>query len=128
MGYYTNYNLTVTKIDKVFEEKVDISAEQQLIISKKLIEISDWFEADDLENVLKWDNDNPLYGLIYYDEMKWYDHYKDMIELSKIFPELYFELEGRGEERDDIWCEYFHNGEGSHSEARIVFDEPQFWK
>ena len=128
MGYYTNYNLTVTKIDKVFEEKVDISAEQQLIISKKLIEISDWFEADDLENILKWNNDNPLYGLIYYDEMKWYDHYKDMIELSKIFPELYFELEGHGEEPDDIWREYFHNGERYHSEARIVFDEPQFWK
>ena len=45
------------------------------------------------------------------DSLKWYDHESDMCELSAMFPDLYFTLEGDGEEFDDFWRKLFHNGD-----------------
>lgn len=41
---------------------------------------------------------------------KWYDHESDMIELSKVFPEVRFRLDGRGEGDNDLWVEWYHDG------------------
>ena len=122
MGYYTSYNLTVKKREGLLF--ADIERETELEIAKKLCEISDWFYADFNETIEK--SDYPLYELISYDTINWYGHYDEMVILSKEFPSLYFELEGFGEERDDMWREYFHNGEGMHSDAKIIFDTPDW--
>ena len=59
-----------------------------------------------------------------YDECKWYDHTYDMMKISKMFPEVTFCLSGDGEERDDMWREYFHNGEVEECHAQIIFPSP----
>lgn len=103
----------------------EIERETELEIAKKLCEISEWFYPDDFNETVE-KSDYPLAELIGFDITKWYDHYDEMRALSKYFPSLYFELEGFGEERDDIWREYFHNGEGMHSDAEIIFDAPDW--
>lgn len=59
-----------------------------------------------------------------YEEAKWYDHETDMRELSRKFPNMTFCLEGDGEDRDDMWCEYYHNGDMEYCAAQIVYEEP----
>lgn len=44
------------------------------------------------------------------EEVKWYDHDKDIIALSKQFKDVLFTLSGEGEEAEDIWKKYFQNG------------------
>ena len=125
MGYYTSFYLTVTdpKSSSIYKE---IGRETELAIAKKLCEFSNWFEPSDVdENVEK--SEYPLFELISSDMNKWYDHYDEMIILSKEFPSLYFELDGQGEDHDDLWKEYFHNGEGMHSDAQITFDVPDWY-
>ena len=118
--------MTVTERKDSSMDKV-VGRETELEIAKKLCEISNWFEPSDVdENVEK--SEYPLYELISSDMNKWYDHYDEMIILSKEFPSLYFELEGQGEESGDLWREYFHNGEGKHSDAEITFDVPSWYE
>lgn len=125
MGYYSSYYLTIKNPKNLSLDK-EISHETELAIAKKLCEISDWFDPSDFnENVKK--SEYPLFELIGSDMQKWYDHYDEMIILSKEFPSLYFELEGKGEDPDDLWREYFHNGEGKHSDAEITFDVPDWY-
>lgn len=124
MGYYTSYNLIVTKRDGSLIEKIE--RETELEIAKRLCEISDWFEPSDFNETVK-KSDYPLAELIGFDVIKWYNHYNEMVALSKKFPSLYFELEGFGEEHGDMWREYFHNGEGMHSDAKITYDTPDWY-
>ena len=125
MGYYSSYYLTVKNPKNLTLDK-EIGRETELAIAKKLCEISGWFEPSDVdENVEK--SGYPLFELISRDTHKWYDHYDEMIILSKEFPSLYFELEGQGEDHDDLWKEYFHNGEAAHSDAQITFDVPDWY-
>ena len=123
MGYYTSFNLTVTKRDGSLIEQIE--RETELEIAKKLCEISDWFKPSDFNKTIK-ESDYPLAELISFDVIKWYDHYNEMRALSKYFPSLYFELEGFGEEYGDMWREYFHNGEAMHSDAKITYDAPNW--
>ena len=124
MSYYTSFNLTVTKREGSLVEGIERKTE--LEIAKKLCEISEWFYPDDFNEAVE-KSDYPLEELIGFDTIKWYDHYDEMRALSKYFPSLYFDLEGFGEGRDDIWREYFHNGEGMHSDAKIIFDTPDWY-
>ena len=110
MGYYSSYYLTIKDPKNLSLDK-EVGRETELAIAKKLCEISGY----------------PLFELISRDTIKWYDHYDEMIILSKEFPSLYFELEGQGEDSDDLWREYFHNGEGMHSDAQITFDTPEWY-
>ena len=123
MSYYTSFNLTVTKRKgSSFEE---IGREVEVEIAKKLCEISEWFEPTDFNETIE-KSDYPLAELISFDVIKWYDHYYEMTMLPKEFPSLYFELEGFGEDREDMWREYFHNGEAMHSNAKIIYDKPNW--
>lgn len=47
---------------------------------------------------------------VFEDEIKWYDHEKDMREYSKKHPKVTFILYGVGEEEGDYWKEYHKNG------------------
>lgn len=44
------------------------------------------------------------------DGLKWYDHEKEMKQLSKEFPDVLFKLHGEGEDKYDIWDKYFMGG------------------
>lgn len=58
---------------------------------------------------------------IFCNSMKWYDHEVEMIAMSKAFPDLWFRLDGYGEDREDIWYEVYHDGKYSRVEAQIVY-------
>lgn len=59
------------------------------------------------------------------DQVKWYDHGSDLIEHSKKYPNLVFQLYGEGEESGDIWCDYYHNGKCTHH-AAMKWIPPEF--
>jgi hypothetical protein len=54
---------------------------------------------------------------------KWYDWNDDMINLSKIFPNTLFTVDGTGEENEDIWRAYFKNGESKTVEPIMTWPE-----
>ena len=43
-------------------------------------------------------------------EVKWYDGTADMREVSRRHPEAVITLRGEGEDANDRWVEYHHNG------------------
>lgn len=106
MGYYTDYNLT-TENDEKYTEYQMVSA---------LLDINS--DLGDPSNTFSF---GEIFG---WDSLKWYGHEKDLIELSKRFPEVLFTLEGHGEEKEDIWREYYRNGQIQWAPAQIIFDEP----
>ena len=112
MGYYTVYHINYKVPEGVDKEKFSHDLARGLYAVN-----SDYF--DDfvyIENCL-------IEDLIESDMMKWYDHEEDMCELSKLFPNILFTLEGFGEEQGDIWREYFYNGKFQYAPATIIFDE-----
>ena len=48
-------------------------------------------------------------------EAKWYNHEEDLEKISKKYPDIAFSVEGDGEDFDDHWIQYWHNGK-SYSE------------
>ena len=54
---------------------------------------------------------------------EWYEHERDMIEMSKAMPAYLFTLSGEGEESDDQWRKYFLNGKMQLCKATITFPE-----
>ena len=107
MGYYTNYELVIYPYQNP-ENEIEI---MRVIASK----IYDEPMTDISDNEAKW---------CLVDELKWYDHTEDMVEVSKQFPELTFVLYGEGEDSEDIWCEYFNNGDFEVTHAEIVYPQP----
>lgn len=109
MGYYTCYTMNARTIDGY-----NLTEEMEAAICKRLREISGdaIFEGKTFEDCLS-------------DELKWYKHEHDLLELSKEFPNVIFALEGEGEERDDTWRLYVHNGEYERGYAQIVWKKPE---
>lgn len=56
--------------------------------------------------------------------VKWRYHEKDMIEISKQFPDMVFQLRGQGEDHDDLWQKYFQNGDCEKCRAEIMMPYP----
>ena len=114
MGYYTRYELNYiyadgsvildcnekNRLDKVISENLNMINPDYFYIGVE--SLSDFFE----------------------DEMKWYDYDDDMIELSIAFPNLIFILSSEGEENEDIWVSYYHNGDSEKCNAHLVYDKP----
>lgn len=101
MGYYTKYNVTITGIDNA-NQAVKIAREYDLEhydISPIGTEVTASFES------------------------KWYDWQKDSVALSRSYPRILIEIEGEGEDRDDIWKARIRNGDCETVSAKIVFDE-----
>jgi len=57
------------------------------------------------------------------DQISWYNHEEDMVQLSLLYPEVTFQIDGEGEEVGDIWRATVKNGEFQRKTARIVFDD-----
>ena len=107
MGYYTNFDLTM-----IPEQNEEREIEIMRHVASKIYDK----DTDDITgDMIKW---------CLSDEMKWYDHNYDMLEISKMFPDITFILYGEGEDHDDLWRAYYRNGEMEVVTARIIFDEP----
>jgi hypothetical protein len=73
---------------------------------------------DSLTTISGYDfDDYYLYGV------KWYNHEKDMNQLSLLYPDVLFALEGKGEGDDDMWISYYQAGKSQHCQAEIIYPE-----
>ena len=43
-------------------------------------------------------------------ETKWYERTETMTQISQMWPDTLFTLEGEGDEQGDVWIEYHFNG------------------
>ena len=55
--------------------------------------------------------------------VKWYDHERDCLQISKEFPDQVISVEGEGEESGDIWKAYYKNGKSFRADAIITFED-----
>ena len=60
-----------------------------------------------------------------YDSAKWYDHSVDMLHIAEKFPNMYFELEGSGEDFGDFWREYYHDMDIECCRGDVIFEQPK---
>ena len=100
MGYCTDFKLTI--IEPITGDEVCPESEVYGEIKKAFLEI---FGEEDTRDHTYFDE------LVEYDcNWKWYDWEEDMKALAKLFPDIYFTLEGEGEDREDWWiAEFFGN-------------------
>lgn len=83
MGYYTNY-------------KLEGATKEQIAHLKSLSYDADYALTNEGNTE---------------QEAKWYDYEKDMLVLSKLYPNTVFMLHGSGQEGEhDVWVAYFQNG------------------
>jgi len=102
MGYYTDYEITVT--DK--ETGMLVSCDEYI---KELEEISGY----GIEN-------EGQIATIY--EVKWYRNVQDLKKFSKLHPKWFIEVDGDGEEQGDQWIQYHENGKTQLCNAIITFE------
>lgn len=113
MGYYTEHNLNIYKIDN---EEINNSDELRKELEEKInIEIQ---SDDDLCYAVGSVTEDWVC-----DACKWYSSTEDMKRFSKKFPDVVFELEEIGESCDDMWKTYFKNGRYQSCKAIITYDE-----
>lgn len=114
MGYYTYYSMEARKIkDKdEFNAIVEEMTELELYGDNGIFCESEYYEHDHEASFRVCD------------AAKWYDYTYDMMKFSKIFPNVVFKLHGDGEERDDMWDEYYHNGKVEECRAQITYPKP----
>lgn len=117
MGYYTYYTLKARNIKdrKRYEEIIAEMIKMELYSTENTDGVFDANHYDEIHRDAIFDA---------YDECKWYDHTYDMVKLSKLFPEVTFKLHGEGEEKEDMWNEYFHNGTAELCTAIITYPRP----
>lgn len=114
MGYYTYFTLGVHK--KKYnvnspEVTVDFEIEKKVAVelAKLIYEMGDEPDEQDVAYLASVEE----HGIfrVFEESLKWYNHEDDMCKLSAMFPDLYFTLEGDGEEFDDYWRKLFHDGQ-----------------
>ena len=54
---------------------------------------------------------------------KWYGHTKEMLKVSRAYPEITFILDVDGDDSMDFSREYFRDGKHKTAKARLVYDE-----
>lgn len=104
MGYNTEYTLELWTSNGQYR----IKKEKEEQIFNRLDQISE--EIPQLSC-----NDGHYCG-------KWYEHNLEMVELSKEFPDILFDLYGEGENSYDMWHKYYLNGKVQNAPARVAFD------
>ena len=100
MGYYTDYDITITGID---------NANQALKIAKEYIDYFD-ISADGTAIYARFNE-------------KWYSWKEDSVRLSLNYPRILIEIKGQGEESGDIWKARIRSGNFEIVQAKIVFDD-----
>lgn len=124
MGYYTYYTLDMYKDKECAKQGIAFTDEEkQYEVANELYKIM----YGEKEELLKDNYYGDYFSNIFCDSMKWYDHEEEMIKLSEKYPEYWFILEGHGEEWDDIWKMYVHNGNAEKVNVEIYFAEPNMF-
>ena len=113
MGYYTEHSLTVREI----KDKEQFAELEKELKNMGLIGYA--FEDGDYH-----DNIHEAYFGTY-DEVKWYEHPEDMVGIAEMFPNMYFMLEGTGEEFGDFWREYYHDMDVESCRGEIIYEQPK---
>jgi len=114
MGYYTSYFLRATGYtDELTEEEANNLCDViELVVPVKAFggEIcsTDWKGVWSVEADL---------------EAKWYDFDRDMTALSLNYPGVLFDLEGKGEDQDDIWRFYYLGGKCQKDGVVISYNQ-----
>lgn len=109
MGYYTDFNLTIT--DRQGEYVTKYNDKYAAVYNRladrfaEAIGISDALDRLTTEQYPNW---------------KWYDYEKDMRSIAKDFPDFIFTLEGTGEDQGDIWVEQYYGEEWARSQAEFI--------
>lgn len=119
MGYYTYYSMNARNIknEKEFEAIINACKEREIVSSdNNKCGVFEEYSYDICDNSATFES---------YESCKWYEHDKDMIEISSMFPDVVFCLHGEGEESGDLWNTYYSNGESEICHARIIYDEPK---
>lgn len=97
MGYSTYYNLHVPEENKVLIQ----------VLRNENPEAEDAFDENGRAE----------------DCVKWYNHRTDMCNFSKNHPEVLFELDGEGEEGEDLWKEYYKEGKYQEARGKVTYDD-----
>ena len=118
MGYYTWYTMNARNIKTKEEYESIIQA-----LKDKEIYTSENTSGVFCESKYYEEDKEAIFDA--YDECKWYDHTYDMMNISKLFPDVIFRLRGDGEEKEDMWYEYYQNGKVEECPAKIIFPAPE---
>ncbi len=104
MGYCTAYNLDLLTVDgeSILKDSVVQDGVVELLREMGVI----GYALNDV--------------LMCHDNVRWYSHEDDMLEVSKQFPNVLFCLHGQGDDSEDIWDEYFLNGKSQYCRAEIT--------
>lgn len=97
MGYYTKYQVVTVRDSKSTSETVEARERFRQALLDVLDEQEEYFFTEE-----GW---------------KWYSHEDDLVRVSERVPDLYFCIEGRGEDDHDLWRKHFYNGGCRKEEA-----------
>lgn len=70
-------------------------------------------------------NEDIINTLILADPIPWYEYEEDLNYLSMMFPEYFFLLIGYGEDSDDMWRAYAHDGKYYHAPMILTYNPPK---
>lgn len=101
MGYYTNYKIKISGAD---------NANQMAKIADELT-----LQEYDISG-------NGTTLTIEFDD-KWYSWIEDFERVSKNYPRVLFEVNGKGEDAEDNWRARIRDGVSEIIQAKIIFDE-----
>ena len=62
-------------------------------------------------------------GDLFREPTKWYNHNNDMLKYSARNPDILFTLYGEGENKDDLWVNYYRNGKMQGERATITYPD-----
>lgn len=108
MGYETAYSLIV----------MDVSTEENYRIITNLMTLARELDGDDADILFALDEDGGCNQ-----HCTWHESDEDMARYSKWFPKIVFRLDGEGEESEDMWVAYFHDGKMQKVYATITFED-----
>lgn len=112
MGYYTDYSLEVRNVKTKEDFDRLASALKLKGIMYYALDQGHWEQE---HNTAFFDN---------WESVKWYDHEKDLTEISVLFSDFTFCLFGIGEDSSDQWKTYFKCGQLECCNAVISFPKP----
>lgn len=99
MGYYTRFSLTV------YQGKTEVDSALYPSFKEKNL----YGRYMSIQELISGSTDS----------MKWYEHKQDMLEISVLYPDLVFVLDGDGEEAGDCWREFYKNGKTYRWELEV---------
>lgn len=109
MGYQTYYEGSIYKNPREVPETAVANAINRL----------NYFDG----RSASYDSSLSIFDIISYDVMNWYDCINNMKEISLQFPDMVIQINGWGEDNEDIWVAYFCNGKYVKHMAKIIFPE-----